>query len=522
MSREASPIHLILPMQPTPDGRLHIGHAAGPYLRADALARRLRRDGEIAVVATGPDAYENWVLMEARHAGEDPHETCRRMTAGIRQDLTHLGVEPDIWIDPMSDGDRADYIALHEQFLRELSDRGRATLSPEHVPASQGTGEYLTGPWISGLCPECDKPVAGNSCVACGGSFQPSEVVEPRSRFDGSGIDWVAKDSWFAEAPSKEAVLAVLRSAGVAEAFIDIAARHMSRAGLRARLSQPSSWGMRSRMVDPDCVLSNSYYLYCLFCGARAAARLGEPANLLARSSRATVVALFGKDNAGAGLVVASTLALNSDAFRGFDAIAVNHLLHFDGSKCSKSRKHGILVSQLVEETSVSSDELRFALAQAPLEHEPHDLQTNEIISTINDLRRWRVERLAPLLAGAGDTPDRAVCAQARDVIAAQASVLEPRRLHLAEATSLLKSWMTDTRFEDSPGARRAWLQAFALLAEPVAPQLAGAVWRSLGLTGRPTTSALSDPGEVTKLEADAPLPLHPSELEPVARRAAV
>jgi methionyl-tRNA synthetase len=52
-------------MQPTPNGRMHIGHAAGTYLRADVLGRSLRTAGHQVKVACGTDAYENWILAAA-------------------------------------------------------------------------------------------------------------------------------------------------------------------------------------------------------------------------------------------------------------------------------------------------------------------------------------------------------------------------------------------------------------------------------------------------------------------------
>jgi hypothetical protein len=43
---------MLVPMCPTPNGRLHIGHGAGSYLRADAIARASRRDGHERLLDT--------------------------------------------------------------------------------------------------------------------------------------------------------------------------------------------------------------------------------------------------------------------------------------------------------------------------------------------------------------------------------------------------------------------------------------------------------------------------------------
>ncbi len=63
---------LLIPMQPTPNGRLHLGHGAGPYLRADVIARAPRRDGDDVQIITGTDAHENWVLADGLTSGHTP------------------------------------------------------------------------------------------------------------------------------------------------------------------------------------------------------------------------------------------------------------------------------------------------------------------------------------------------------------------------------------------------------------------------------------------------------------------
>jgi methionyl-tRNA synthetase len=43
---------IIIPATPTPNGDLHVGHMAGPYLAADIYARRLRAEGEQVTLTT--------------------------------------------------------------------------------------------------------------------------------------------------------------------------------------------------------------------------------------------------------------------------------------------------------------------------------------------------------------------------------------------------------------------------------------------------------------------------------------
>ena len=202
---ESTRRHLILPMQPTPNGRMHIGHAAGPYLRADALARRLRRDGSPTQVITGTDVYENWILLEALRSDETPERTCTRLHGLIAQDLANLNIDLDAWINPLAPDHADAYRRIHEHLVDELRRVGAAKLVAERVPRSAASGRYVVGVWLLGRCPECESEVAGNSCVRCGAGFQPSEVLEPRSRLDDGELQWTHEDSWFVRSQERRA-----------------------------------------------------------------------------------------------------------------------------------------------------------------------------------------------------------------------------------------------------------------------------------------------------------------------------
>ena len=52
----------LMPIPPTPNGRLHLGHIAGPYLRMDMLGRYLRAQGHRVDVVSAVDGYRKSVV----------------------------------------------------------------------------------------------------------------------------------------------------------------------------------------------------------------------------------------------------------------------------------------------------------------------------------------------------------------------------------------------------------------------------------------------------------------------------
>jgi methionyl-tRNA synthetase len=188
---------VILPMQPTPNGRLHLGHASGPYLRADAVARHLRRSGHVVEVVCGSDVFENWILLDCERTGRTPVETVNLYHAGIRDDLAALAIDVDDFVNPLDPQHAEAYRAIHETLIDSLIASGSADLAAERFPVSSGSGRYVVGVWLLGRCPNCNDDVAGNSCENCGYHFQPSEVQSPRSRLDEGELEWRQEDCWF-------------------------------------------------------------------------------------------------------------------------------------------------------------------------------------------------------------------------------------------------------------------------------------------------------------------------------------
>ncbi|MFX0576927.1 class I tRNA ligase family protein [Nocardia nepalensis] len=487
---------LLIPMCPTPNGRLHIGHGAGPYLRADVIARALRRTGDTATVITGTDAYENWVLA-AVTGDSTPEQICRHYHAGIKHDLDALGIEFDHWIDPLADEHRNRYRQLHEQLLDTLRRQGAAHLEPESIPVGADSGRAMLGVWIAGRCPTCGAPAGGNTCTACGDHFHPDQLQQPRSRLTNEAIRWQRCDSWFARPADPHSILEALTNTGLADRFLTAPRNFLHRADTRIRLSQPGDWGITSTDLPTGHVLANTYYGYALYAGLL---HTSGHANSLDLESPVTVVGLFGSDNSIAGLVAPHVLA-EPAGYKPFDHTVVNHMLHFDGAKCSTSKQHGIWISDLIDNTSVTADELRYSLAHEPLDLRIGDITPAALLMRINELRQWMTRILAPALRSLEEktqvTVDHVRIGQALDE---QQCRLTPPHVDLAAATNFAKTWMLGTNPHEANEVA-TWLAGIALLTGPILPTLAAHIWEALGYRDRPmqlgatiTTSASDKP----------------------------
>ncbi len=481
---------LLVPMQPTPNGRLHLGHASGPYLRSDVLARFLRREGHDVRVVTGSDVYENWILLDALRNGRSPGDTCRRFHTLIADDLAHLHVALDDWIDPLDPGHAAPYRTVHENLVDDLLARGQVREVVERFPVSTGSGRYVVGVWLSGRCPNCGAGAGGNACEECGYHFQPSEILEPRSRLDEGPLTWRDVRCQWLVPTDPGRVSAGIEASGAPADVVGVARRYVARTGGRIRLTIPGDWGIDGRHTLPDTVLCNTVYAYSLYCGAVAARLDALPAEPFQVGSDVTTVAFFGIDNAIAGLVGPHAMAAAHGALRPFDHVAVNRFMTLEGEKFSTSRGHAVWVSELVEQTSATGDEVRHHLASRSPEEETTDFRPDEFAAATNELRRTLDRQVGAALRVATGGSDPAVLARLDAALAAQARALRPESVAISAAAVVVDEWLARPSTEAAGGeAATSWLLGLALLAEPIMPTLASGLWQALGLAGRPRTA---------------------------------
>ncbi|MCX5205991.1 class I tRNA ligase family protein [Streptomyces sp. NBC_00237] len=480
--------YLIVPMHPTPNGRMHIGHAAGAYLRGDVIARHLRRAGHEVSVISGTDAYENWIQLAALEADHTPAETCWRFHALIGEDLRSLGVQLDQWISPLDELHTEGYRQTHEQLLRELAARGAAVQVPDPTPRSKDTGRHVIGVWLQGVCPQCRTPGGGNACEECGYHYQPADILEPRSRLDEGPLVWEDFKSWYLTPSSVEDLVEAVGAADVAEDFAAVATAYLRQAKGRVRLSQPGDWGIPSELAGPEGVLSNPYYGFSLYCGEVHRRLHNDTHNAFDRESDVITVGLFGIDNAVGGVAASNAIALAHGGLKPFDHMVTNHFLNFEGEKVSTSRRHGIWLGELLARTSATSDELRYHLSHTALERAAGNFTAESFIESVNQVRA-KLGSLGTGLTDLTGPPDAVRLEQAVAAVQEQGRHLDPgASVSLPAAVAVLDAWLAAWPADDDPG----WLTGLALLAEPFMPDFAQRLWTDLGLPGRPHLGAVA------------------------------
>ncbi|GGV93013.1 hypothetical protein GCM10010230_02730 [Streptomyces narbonensis] len=360
-----SPTTVIIAPPPTPNGNLHVGHIAGPYLAGDVYARYLRAIGRPVVFTTGTDDSQTYVVASAAKLRTTPQELCALSAKQIERTLEVMGISVDGFA-PFDDGYRRTAL----DFLTALHATGKLRLRTGTFPYLESTGEFLMEGLVAGDCPVCLAESRGGLCEACGHPNNFSELINPRSTIDPT--EPVA---------FREAEILVLPMEEYRE---QLTAYHQSQgAGWRPHLVQlfkevlsrplpdfpitfPTGWGIAAPFPETPGQVLNAWAegmaasMYCTWWAGDDHAAATDEAWRAEHSAR--LVYFLGFDNGyfWGGTHLAMLMA-HDGRYVLPDTIVCNEFYELEHEKFSTSKGHVVWAEDLVDE--VPRDLIRFYLS---------------------------------------------------------------------------------------------------------------------------------------------------------------
>lgn len=478
--------YVLIPVMPTPNGPLHLGHIAGPFLKMDILARHLRRRGETVALVSATDPYETHVLPRADEQNKPVEQICAENHRAIHDCLKALDIHYDAFIDPLGSPYRSRLNDMTREVLADLAAQGLLHARNEPVHVSRRTGRMIVGSRITGTCPYCGVDMGGYHCEGCGMEVSPRDLIAARADPADDTVEVEARASVFLDADLPTLTRRMLEARVPAD-IRRIAERFLHATGGAVRVSNPGEWGEvwpDARATAPSVVFTyTALFMLSVLCGEVAREVLALDHNPFDPCSDAVLVTSFGFDNTVPFCVGVETLAQHSRRYRGFDRYLTNFFYTLDGRKFSTSRQHCIWADQAVRELGVTSDVLRYFLARTSPEDGPSDFSRDGF-----DVFRHSVEpRLAQMQAavesGANEDVADPYAGTLARLVADMDAAFDVNHFSLRAATRCIDQWLA---FEWQPEHAPAYVRGFCVLAYPVMPQLASTLWSQLGHEGLP------------------------------------
>ncbi len=506
---------LVVCPPPTPNGRLHLGHLAGPYVRADLYVRALRSTGRTARLITGTDDYQSYVEVAARLSGRPAREVAAAEGDGIVSTLRAARVVADRVTRP---GSEADHERVVSAFFDRLVDAPGVTPRTTPTAYCAACDVSLFQAFARGGCPACAADSDGEICEACGRPNEARELVGLRCRLCGGPPSSREETAlWLDLERYRDGIREYVRGTAGSPDIRALAEELLAPdPGLRPfRLTRTAAWGTPlPERLDPG--VAQRVDPWVDLCLTLLAAARSERA---AATPDATTLFL-GYDNSYFYAVLLPGLALALGVPELLPtAFVTNRFLELDGEKFSTSRGHALWADAALAE--FGADDVRASLLREAPEGTGGSLSRQEGERLDRgalpvQARRWIsgfgeiVTRLGPHVPGTGAWT-AAHREFHRDLLRLGNQVdglLLPDTFSARAYVRLLEGFVDRAeRFRAAETAVRAVAalgeeartglaleflaaQVFAAIAAPVVPGIAAGLWVALGLDGEPVRVA--------------------------------
>jgi methionyl-tRNA synthetase len=184
---------------PYTNGPRHLGHVAGFGVPADVFARYHRLKGNDVLMVSGTDEHGTPNLIQADAEGLSPKEAVDKYSRIISDDLLSLGLSYDLFTRTTT----LNHRVVVQDVFKTLHDKGYLIKKTAMAAFQEATGRTLPDRYIEGTCPICGFPSArGDQCDNCGNQLDPDQLIDPRSRIDGSKPIFKETEHFYLDLPA--------------------------------------------------------------------------------------------------------------------------------------------------------------------------------------------------------------------------------------------------------------------------------------------------------------------------------
>jgi methionyl-tRNA synthetase len=404
---------LVLGPNPTPNGGMHLGHIAGPYLAGDVYARYQRARGRQTVFSTGTDPSQTFVVATAARQGGDPQELVDKSTILIQEALQAIGISID-GFGPFDETYRETVLT----YFSELHAAGKFKLKTVKLPYLERTGEFIVEGLVEGDCPVCLATCRGGLCETCCHPNNFDELINPHSTIDPADIPTV-----------REATILVLPMEEYREQLteyheqwapywrphlVQMVRDVLSRPLADLPITYPLSWGMEAPFPETPGQVINAWLelipagMYTSSFAAAGTGRDIEPGRMWLPEENTRIVHFLGFDNAYFfSMTHMALLMAHGERYIRPEWVLTNEFYELESEKFSTSKGHVLSVQQILSE--VPRDLVRTYLALTAPEYQRTTFSRAGLLKMVDErlVGPWNklAETLGKVVANADGGP---------------------------------------------------------------------------------------------------------------------
>ncbi|MCC7447581.1 MAG: methionine--tRNA ligase [Anaerolineae bacterium] len=168
---------------PYANGDLHVGHLAGAYLPADIFARYHRLRGNHVLMVSGSDAHGTPISVEADKRKIRARDLFEYYHKRFLETQRAVGISYDLYTHT----DTENHYRVAQDIFLKLLENGYMFRETQRQLYSETEQRFLPDRFVEGECPVCHYANArGDQCDNCGSLLDAMDLINPRSKTDGS------------------------------------------------------------------------------------------------------------------------------------------------------------------------------------------------------------------------------------------------------------------------------------------------------------------------------------------------
>lgn len=168
---------------PYASSHIHVGNITGSHLPGDIFARYHRLAGNRVVMVSGTDAHGTPVTVYADAAGTTPLQAYQQFHAHFIDLFQQLGISYDLFTSTHTE----NHFKVAQTIFLALDKNGYLYTERQQQWYAPVQGRFLPDRYVEGTCYICGFPNArGDQCDQCGNLLDATQLIEPRSKIDGS------------------------------------------------------------------------------------------------------------------------------------------------------------------------------------------------------------------------------------------------------------------------------------------------------------------------------------------------
>lgn len=173
---------LVTSALPYANGPIHIGHLV-EYIQTDIWVRFQKMQGHECYYVCADDAHGTPIMLRARQQGIAPEALIAAVAEEHQRDFADFHIGFDHYHSTHSPENRHYAYTIYTR-LRDYGHIHARGIVQAFDPVEQ---IFLPDRFIKGECPKCGAADQyGDNCEACGASYSPSELKNPRSAISGA------------------------------------------------------------------------------------------------------------------------------------------------------------------------------------------------------------------------------------------------------------------------------------------------------------------------------------------------